>query len=486
MPSQQPATNGPSDDSHLVMKKQKRLLQNHDTLIMWIQRIANATIVVATLLVLAWWRDGEVGTHYRYMAIISVLTMLIVYHYFGVHRRFGGRVGGIQHLARAWGVVVIIVGWVGFLTKTSEEYSRQVIFIWVIAAFLLQAWIFPFIFWLHKRYHERFGGKLLSSLVIGTEDIAKHLTASINRNIWLPDKVIGCVSLSEENASNWPATAPPIIGSIEQLEELIVDNNVRRVYIALPLRLTHLIEGIQEVLFTHNIDIIWAPDIFSLHLLNPSVKEMAGVPLVTLSETPLIAGGPAFVKVVMDKTLAALAVLLLSPIFIATAIAVKLSSPGPIIFKQKRHGWDGRVIQVWKFRSMYVHDEEQGQIKQAQKNDDRITPVGRFIRRTSIDELPQFINVLEGRMSLVGPRPHAVEHNEYYSDKVGTYLARHRIKPGITGLAQVNGFRGETDTLDKMEQRIAYDLEYINNWSPWLDLKILIKTPLSLFTKNAY
>jgi Undecaprenyl-phosphate glucose phosphotransferase len=486
MQYQERTNNRSRTSNHVVVENQKRLLQNHDTLIMWIQRLVNATVIVSTLLFLAWWRDGEVGTHYRYMAIIAVLTMLLVYHYFGVHRRFEGRVGGIQHLARAWGVVVIIVGWVGFLTKTSGEYSRQVIFTWVMVAFLLQAWIFPAIYWLHKRYHEKFGAKLIPSLVIGTEDIAKHLASSINRNIWLPDKVIGCVSLNEEVETNWPKNAPPILGTIEQIEELIESHNVRRVYVALPLRLTHLMEDLQEILFTHNIDIIWAPDIFSLHLLNPSVKEMAGVPLVTLSETPLIAGGPAFVKDVMDKTLAAIAVILLSPIFITTAIAVKLSSPGPIIFKQKRHGWDGRVIKVWKFRSMYVHEEKEGEIKQAQKNDNRITSVGRFIRRTSLDELPQFFNVLEGRMSLVGPRPHAIEHNDYYSGKVGTYLARHRIKPGITGLAQVNGCRGETDTLDKMEKRIEYDLEYINNWSPWLDLKILIKTPLSLFTKNAY
>lgn len=486
MPSQQQTTAHPSPSHHTVMENQKRLLQNHDTLIMWIQRLVNAVVIVATLLILAWWRDGEIGAHYRYMAIISVLTMLLVYHYFGVHRRFEGRVGGVQHLARAWGVVVIIVGWVGFLTKTSEEYSRQVIFIWVILAFLLQAWIFPSIYWLHKRYHEKFGGKLLPSLVIGTEEIAKHLTASINRNIWLPDKVIGCVSVDQEQEISWPKDAPPVFGNIENIEELIRDNNIRRIYIALPLRLTPLIENLQKKLFAHNIDIIWAPDIFSLHLLNPSVKEMAGVPLVTLSETPLIAGGPAFIKEVMDKTLAAAAILVLSPIFITTALAVKLSSPGPIIFKQKRHGWDGRLINIWKFRSMYVHQKEKGQLKQAQKNDNRITPVGRFIRRTSIDELPQFLNVLSGQMSLVGPRPHAIEHNEYYSDKVGAYLARHRIKPGITGLAQISGCRGETDTLDKMEKRIEYDLEYINNWSPWLDLKILIRTPFSLFSKNAY
>ena len=165
MPIKEQTTKHTSTMHNSVTKNQKRLLRNHDTLIMWVQRLVNAAIIVLTLLALAWWRDGEVSTHYRYMAIISVLTMLLVYHYFGVHRRFESRIGGVQHLARAWGVVVIIVGWVGFLTKTSEEYSRQVIFIWVIAAFLLQAWTFPFIYWIHKRYH----------LNIGREESAKSL-----------------------------------------------------------------------------------------------------------------------------------------------------------------------------------------------------------------------------------------------------------------------------------------------------------------------
>lgn len=464
----------------------KRLLQNHDTLMMWVQRLANATVIVVTLLLLAWFKEGYVGTHYRYMAIISVLTMLLVYHYFGVHRRFESRIGGVQHLARAWGVVVIIVSWVGFLTKTTEEYSRQVIFLWVILAYLLQAWVFPVFYWLHKLYQEKYGNKLIPALVIGSEEIAQHLTSSINRNIWLPDRVVGSVAVHEQDKLKWVGDSAAVLGTLDEIESLIDRYDIRRVYIALTLQQTHLIEDIQSRLFKLNIDIIWAPDIFSLQLLNPSVREMAGVPLVTLSETPLIAGGPAFIKALMDKTLALAAVVVLSPVLLIIALLVKFTSDGPIIFKQKRHGWDGQVIKVWKFRSMYTHQPDAGVIAQATVDDPRITPVGRVLRRTSLDELPQLINVIQGKMSLVGPRPHAVEHNDYYSDKVGAYLARHRIKPGITGLAQINGCRGETETLEKMQKRIEYDLEYINQWSPMVDMKILLRTPLALFTKNAY
>ncbi len=215
------------------------------------------------------------------------------------------------------------------------------------------------------------------------------------------------------------------------------------------------------------------------------MKEMAGVPLISLSETPLV-GGAALAKSVMDKSIALVALILLSPIMVFTALAVKLTSRGPIIFKQKRHGWDGRLVEVYKFRSMKVHEEQEGKVTQATKGDDRITRVGRFIRRTSIDELPQLINVLEGTMSLVGPRPHAIAHNEYYKGQIRSYMLRHRVKPGLTGLAQVNGYRGETETLDKMQGRVNYDLAYINNWSIWLDIEILFKTVFILFSRNAY
>jgi putative colanic acid biosynthesis UDP-glucose lipid carrier transferase len=168
------------------------------------------------------------------------------------------------------------------------------------------------------------------------------------------------------------------------------------------------------------------------------------------------------------------------------AIAVKITSRGPILFRQKRHGWDGQILEVFKFRSMHVHEETDGHITQATKDDERVTPVGSFIRLTSIDELPQLFNVLGGSMSLVGPRPHAIAHNDFYKGEIRAYMLRHRIKPGLTGLAQVNGCRGETDTMDKMQSRVNYDLEYINNWSIWLDLEILFKTIFVLFDKNAY
>jgi len=229
--------------------------------------------------------------------------------------------------------------------------------------------------------------------------------------------------------------------------------------------------------------LVWAPDIFEFRLLNHNVREVAGLPLITLNETPLIAGGPAFIKTMMDKSASLILIIVLSPVLLGAAIAVKLSSKGPILFKQVRDGWDGKKFYVYKFRSMYVHQPEKV-VKQATKGDPRITKVGAFLRKSSMDELPQLFNILEGSMSLVGPRPHAESHNEFYSDKVKAYLARHRIKPGMTGLAQINGCRGETDTVEAMERRVELDLEYISNWSPLMDIRILLMTPVALFSKN--
>src|SRR5690606_29802481 len=205
-----------------------------------------------------------------------------------------------------------------------------------------------------------------------------------------------------------------------------------------------------------------------------------------LSCSPM--GGPARVfKRTEDILIGGLISLLILPVCLAIAIAIKATSPGPVVFKQYRTGINGKKFKVYKFRSMVVHQENGDGVTQATKNDARITPIGAFLRRTSLDELPQFFNVLQGRMSLVGPRPHALAHNDYYKDLVESYMQRHKVKPGITGWAQVNGYRGETDTLDKMQKRVEYDLWYIDNWSLWLDVKIIFMTVFKGFiNKNAY
>jgi putative colanic acid biosysnthesis UDP-glucose lipid carrier transferase len=184
--------------------------------------------------------------------------------------------------------------------------------------------------------------------------------------------------------------------------------------------------------------------------------------------------------------LSALILLAIAPLLVVIALFIKLDSPGPVFFRQPRMGWNGKTFRIWKFRSMYVHPVEADKVQQATKNDPRITRVGAILRKTSLDELPQVFNVLMGEMSLVGPRPHAVQHDMEYSQRIEQYFARHNIKPGITGLAQVRGHRGETRDIEQMVQRVESDIEYINNWSLWLDLAILVRTAGAFTGKNAY
>ncbi len=239
-------------------------------------------------------------------------------------------------------------------------------------------------------------------------------------------------------------------------------------------------------LSTSTADIRFVPDIFGFSLMNHSMTEVAGIPVINLSASPM-EGWNRVIKEIEDRLLALLILIAISPIMLAIAIGVKLSSPGPCLFRQLRHGWDGRSIEVWKFRTMTLHSEERGSVTQATRIDNRVTKFGAFLRRTSLDELPQFMNVLQGRMSIVGPRPHAIEHNEQYKEVIDKYMLRHKVKPGITGWAQINGHRGETDTVEKMEKRVEYDLYYIENWSLWFDLKIIFLTFFKGFVhKNAY
>lgn len=463
----------------------KRLFRYHDTLMVRAQLYFSVLAAMAVLLGLAYWRTGEVGFHYRQLALLVGLLMLIVYKLLGVFRRSRGRLMDTLQLAKAWSVTVLMVLVLGFITRSSDEFSRLVIGGWAVLGFFLQLAGNLLSFQLTQRYHMHFGNPV-PTLVVGSHWLAKHLVESLNKNTWLPDKVVGVVDNSEKGRAGWDKSVAPWLGNIQDIVEIIEQKNIRRVYIALPLTCSDMIEPIYKKLVDKNIDVIWAPDIFALKLLNHGVREVAGVPLLTLSESPLTREGQAFIKTLMDFTIAILMLIMLSPVMLITALAIKLTSPGPIFYKQKRHGWDGRVIKVWKFRSMVVHTEHEKILAQATKNDSRITPVGRFIRRTSIDELPQLFNVLGGSMSLVGPRPHALQHDDYYTQHIKSYMIRQRIKPGITGLAQVNGYRGETEVVEKMEKRVEYDIDYINRWSLWLDLKVMIKTPLSLLSKDIY
>ncbi len=283
----------------------------------------------------------------------------------------------------------------------------------------------------------------------------------------------------------------PVGSSINKcgdLKKMIADakeGKIDRVYIALPMSQEKLIKEVVAELSDSTCSVMLIPDIFTFNLLHSRSEEINGVPVVSLFDTPM-SGVNKVIKRLEDIILSILILAFISPVLILISIFVKLSSPGPVIFKQKRYGIDGKGIAVWKFRSMVVMENDD-KVVQAKKGDARVTTLGGFLRRTSLDELPQFINVLKGDMSIVGPRPHAVVHNEQYRKMISGYMLRHKMKPGITGWAQINGWRGETDTLEKMEKRVEFDLEYIHNWTLWLDIKIIFMTIFKGFVnKSAY
>lgn len=421
-----------------------------------------------------------VPSYYRTVAVFSVLFSLPSYVLLHVYHPAKDLASNSMRLLVAWVFVFAGMAFVAFITKTSAVYSREIMIQWFFAGYAVQVLLMV---WAH-RLRDPLEGTYVNhqrAMIIGGHQLTVLIAETL---ISRGQRVIGAIDLGlDMPEGGGPSRAVAI--DPEELRHLVKINNINCIYIALPAGQMGSVEQLYIDLLDVNADVVWVPDISSLMLINHHVRELDGLPAIYLNESPLTAYPlSAMMKAFIDKVAAFLGIVILSPLLLGVALAIKLSSPGPVFFRQPRHGWNGEIFEVLKFRSMKMHRDSE--VKQATRDDDRITPVGRFIRKTSIDELPQLFNVLRGEMSLVGPRPHAVQHNTYYSDKIQAYMARHRIKPGITGLAQINGARGETESLDKMEKRVMLDIEYINRWSLWLDIRILLKTPLALLTQEAY
>ncbi len=278
----------------------------------------------------------------------------------------------------------------------------------------------------------------------------------------------------------------PVLNDFDELVEKVRAEDINEVWLALPLSQEHTIYRFVHALRHDFVNLRLIPDTRSISLFNHSMTDVAGLATINLTTSP-VSTLQMWPKQLFDRCFAAAALLALSPIMITIAIAIKATSEGPVFFTQNRKGADGRPFKIYKFRSMAVHRETKGHVTQATRNDPRVTKIGAFLRRTSLDELPQFINVLFGDMSVVGPRPHAIEHDDLYKDLVYGYMFRYRIKPGITGWAQVNGYRGATEKVEKMQNRVKFDLFYIHNWSFWFDIKIVAMTLFKGFIgRNAY
>jgi Undecaprenyl-phosphate glucose phosphotransferase len=323
-------------------------------------------------------------------------------------------------------------------------------------------------------------------VVVGTGDQAQSLLSYLDKS---PSRFVSVHGLFGNLQAGRIADFGrfPILGGIEDIDAFVRRNPIHDVIIAMPWSADHEIMAIMNNLRELPVNVYLSADLVGFHLpFRPSPAHFGNMPLVEVMGQPLVGWG-AVRKALLDYSLGALLTLFALPLMALIALAIRIDSKGPVIYRQKRYGFVNKVFEIYKFRTMRSDSESQGKTVQATENDERITLVGRFLRRMSLDELPQLFNVLNGTMSLVGPRPHAVDHNEEYARMIRGYFARHRVKPGITGWAQVNGLRGETRTVDMMEARVQHDIFYVENWSLFFDLQILAKTAVVCLTRrNAY
>jgi putative colanic acid biosynthesis UDP-glucose lipid carrier transferase len=382
-----------------------------------------------------------------------------------------------------WLVIVGLLLLIGWATRTLGSFDPRVLAVWALAtpallfgARLLMPVVLP-------RLMAAEGVQRLA-VIAGEGELGRKLADKIKGAPYLGIRVAGFFDdRGPERLAG--AERHDVLGSLGELPDYVKTHHVDLIYLTLPMASQPRILNLLEELRDTTASIYFTPDIFLFDLIQARMDAIGGVPVVAVCETPFY-GLNGLIKRLSDIAIAVSALVLILPVMVAVAVGIKLTSPGPVLFTQRRYGLDGREIIVYKFRTMTVL-EDGGVVRQATRDDARVTPLGAFLRKYSLDELPQFVNVLQGRMSVVGPRPHAVAHNETYRKLIGGYMIRHKVKPGITGWAQVNGLRGETETLDKMRERIEYDLSYLRNWSLQLDLQIVLKTILVVLRpQNAY
>jgi putative colanic acid biosynthesis UDP-glucose lipid carrier transferase len=410
--------------------------------------------------------------------LIFIITLVVYREMAGVSTTFArGARDFLQRSLGAWAVVVACFAVLGFALQAGEEFSRRVLLTWAVTT---PVFIAAFQFWAYRALaHTSASARRI--VIAGVSDLSRRLAQAVARQ---PNLGLSLAGWFEDRSADRVGSVEGgrMLGKLSDLPQYVKNNAIDVIYIALPIRHEQRTKQLLDELHDTTASIYFVPDIFVFDLIQSRVDVIDGIPVLALCETPFV-GVNRLVKRATDLCLASLILLLTAPILLAVAAGVALTTPGSIIFTQRRYGLDGRQITVYKFRSMLTSDDAD-RVVQAQRNDNRVTPFGRFIRKYSLDELPQLVNVVQGRMSLVGPRPHAVAHNEEYRRLIKGYMIRHKVAPGITGLAQVRGHRGETSTVEQMKARVESDLEYLRRWSLALDLKIIGLTVLRMFNDS--
>jgi putative colanic acid biosysnthesis UDP-glucose lipid carrier transferase len=425
--------------------------------------VVERAVIPAAAAILVYWLLAELGGMYQSWRGVSE------------HREVVGTLV-------CWGCTSIALLILGFATKGTGEFSRKSMSVWlivtptlIIAGRLLTRRI---LYWMRSSgYNAR------SFAVVGVNELAFQLVRNIEASPAMGLSFAGFYDdRPDARSPEIPDNLGRRVGTLQDLIEQAKTGSIERIYITFPMRAEERIRSVLDRLGDSTASVYLVPDFFVFQLLHSRWTDILGLPVVSVFETPFY-GIDGAAKRCCDLVLGGIFLLLAALPMAAIAAAVKLASQGPVFFRQRRYGLDGREIRVWKFRTMTVC-EDGPQFTQATRNDPRVTPFGAWLRRSSLDELPQLFNVLGGSMSLVGPRPHVQALNDEFRPQIGGYMLRHKVKPGITGLAQINGCRGETDTPDKMQKRIEYDHSYIRDWSLWMDVKILFKTIWVVFSKN--
>ncbi len=468
------------------MKTQTRgLLRRQNPILYFSVRIADVlAILTSGALAYGLRFDGtSLLAKYMTVAVIGAVLASLYFPRAGVYRNWRGDhiLINFQRLLFAWAGVAVTLLTIAFLTKTTTLISRQWFVLWLGAAiplFVVYRALLSLLLTRYRRHHWQ----RTRIVIVGAGDLARDVARRIDAARWSGFEIVGFFS----DQATGEVDGHPVAGRLDDLDTCLAgpDGQARaeEVWIALPLddygRVREVVHRLRHV----PVAVRFIPDIFEFRLINHDISQIEGIPVIDLNVTPMV-GMNRIVKAVEDYVLASLILLLISPFMLFIAIGVKLSSPGPVFYRQERVSWNGQPFEMLKFRSMPVTAEDATGPKWATPGEQRATPFGRFLRRTSLDELPQFINVLKGEMSIVGPRPERPYFIDRFKDEIPDYMQKHLVKAGITGWAQVNGWRGDTD----LEKRIEYDLFYIENWSLWFDLKIIFLTVFRGFVnKNAY
>ncbi|WGG49149.1 undecaprenyl-phosphate glucose phosphotransferase [Rugamonas sp. DEMB1] len=446
---------------------------NDIPLISFFQRVLDPTIIMGLLYLVSMLCGEPFSGHSLVLMVLAFFISSSVYQHVDPYRtwRSGRTLAYARDVFAGWGITVAILLFLGSVSGLAHYFDSTVVAAWFVTT--------PFaILFSHlavsRLGRRRDGGdEVRSVLIVGANDVGIKFASTIERNPNLFMAVRGF--FDDRTEDRRPAhLRHPMLGTMADIAGYVREHQIKIIFISQPISAQPRIRKLLDELQDTTASVYFLPDIYVFDLMHARFDNVGGMPVIAICESPFT-GMNSTIKRISDVVLAVLIQILLLPVMLAIAVAVKATSPGPVIFRQRRYGLYGEEIIVYKFRSMSVA-EDGDKVVQATKNDARVTPVGAFLRRSSLDELPQFLNVIQGRMSIVGPRPHAVAHNEQYRKLIKGYMLRHKVKPGITGWAQVNGLRGETESLDKMEARIRYDLDYVRNWSLWLDLWIILRT----------